>query len=111
LARRLELPCTTQDIDTLSGAVKGCGIVEALEASSDCADGVESGECRVSRKEVGVHAVEHDAVEDLEDEIHGCDVLRSTRRLDVPDWRGGRAELRQERELRSSEEELSMQGS
>ena len=31
------------------------------------------------------------------------------RRLGVPDWRGGRAELRQERELRSSEEELSMQ--
>ena len=71
LARRLELPCAAQDVDALSGAVKGCGVVEALEASGDCADGIESGECRVSREEVGVHAVKHDAVEDLEDKIHG----------------------------------------
>ena len=70
-ARGLKLPCAAQDIDACGGAVEGCGVVEAFEAGGDCADGVEGGEGRVSGEDVGVHAVEDDAVEDLEDEIHG----------------------------------------
>ena len=83
----LELPCAAQDIDACGGAVEGCGVVETL-AGGEGADGVEGGERRVSWKDVGVHAVEHDAVEDLEDEIHGCGVLRWARRMKVPGWRG-----------------------
>jgi hypothetical protein len=43
-ARGLILPCAAQDIGASSGTVEGCGVVEALEACGDCADGVECGE-------------------------------------------------------------------
>jgi len=82
LAGWLELPCAAQDIDACCGAVEGCGVVEAL-AGGEGADGVEGGEGRVSGKDVRVHAIEHDAVEDLEDEIHGCGVCYA----ECVDWR------------------------
>ena len=100
-AGRLELPCAAQDVDALGSAVEGCGVVESL-AGAEGADGVEGGECRVSGEDVCVHAVEHDAVEDLEDEIHGCGVCSAGR---VGGSAGVawmcRAALRQEREARS----------
>ena len=100
------MPCAAQDIDACCGAVEGCGVVETL-AGGEGADGVEGGERRVSWKDVGVHAVEHDAIEDLEDEIHGCVVCYAGR---VGECAGlawmCRAALGQEREV---EVELSMQ--
>jgi hypothetical protein len=45
VARGLKLPRAARDIDALCGAVEGCGVVEALEAGGEGADGIERREC------------------------------------------------------------------
>lgn len=75
----------------MRGAVEGCGVLEVLQASADGADGIDGGEGGLNGQQVRVHAVKHDGVEDLENEIHGCGVSRRGRQSLEPDWRGGRA--------------------